>query len=94
MNDADIRLIAIDSIFYYLNNPNKYSRDYISSNFTTAIFVLSAKLKEYFSCNGNIKSESLGQESVTYRDRTIEGLVLEIKGILPKPLPKGGVVFC
>lgn len=94
MNDADLKLVAVDSIFYYLNDPKKYSKDYISSNFEIAIRILSNSIKEYMACNGNIKSETLGQESVTYRDKTIEGLVLDIKGILPTPKPKCGVVFC
>lgn len=90
----DMTNVAIDAIYYYLNNPNIYTKKYIQENFNSAITILSKSLEEYYSINSAISIEKLGQEQVTYRNRTIQDLINTVKALLPAPILKGGVVFC
>lgn len=86
--------MAIEVIYNYLNNPSKYTTNYIQENFKSAISILEKKLEDYFQYDQNIKTETLGQESITYNNQSIEDLLKDIYVLLPNPKPKLGVVMC
>lgn len=86
--------MAIEIIYNYLNNPSKYTKSYIQENFKSAISILEKKLEDYFQYDQNIKTETLGQESITYNNQSIEDLLKDIYVLLPNPKPKLGVLMC
>lgn len=92
--DNELKEISIELIYNYLNNPTLYPKDKIENMFKPAITILNKNLNEYFSTNGCIKSESIGEESVTYKDKTLESLIENIKILLPEPKRKLGIVYC
>ena len=51
MTDEQIKSIAIDQIYYYLNDTSKYTKEYIQENFQSAIIILSKNLESYFCQN-------------------------------------------
>ena len=86
MTDSELKEISIELIYNYLNNPTLYPKNKIENMFKPAITILNKNLSEYFSINGCIKSESIGEESVTYKDNVdLESLILTIKYLLPDP---------
>lgn len=92
--DNELKEISIEIIYNYLNNPTLYPKNEIENMFKPAITILNKNLSEYFSINGCIKSESIGEESVTYKDKTLENLIENIKFLLPDPKRKLGIVYC
>ncbi|PWX09385.1 hypothetical protein CYK67_05115 [Clostridium perfringens] len=95
MTDSELKEISIELIYNYLNNPTLYPKNKIGNMFKPAITILNKNLSEYFSINGCIKSESVGEESVTYKDNIdLESLILTIKYLLPDPKRRLGIVYC
>ncbi|WP_415319932.1 hypothetical protein [Clostridium perfringens] len=95
MTDSELKEISIELIYNYLNNPTLYSKNKIENSFKPAITILNKKLNEYFSINGCIKAETIGDESVTYKDNVdLESLILTIKYLLPDPKRRLGIVYC
>ncbi|MBM7836437.1 hypothetical protein [Clostridium sardiniense] len=90
----DNNSIAIEIIFNYLNNPSKYTKSYVQENFKNAISILEKKLEDYFEYDQNIKTETLGQESITYNNQSMEDLIKDVRVLLPNPKAKVGVLMC
>lgn len=94
MTDEQIKSIAIDQIFYYLNDTSKYTKEYIQENFQSAIIILSKNLESYFCQNPNIKEYRLGEKSITYSNGGVKRLFNDVKGLLPHPkIKKVEVMF-
>lgn len=93
MTDEEIKDIAINLIFNYLNNASKYTESYIQENFQGAISIVIKNLKDYFATNGNIQSMQQGQRQVTYKNITLKSVLEEIKPLLPMARPKAGIVY-
>ncbi len=93
MTDEQIKSIAIDQIYYYLNDKSKYTKEYIQENFQSAILILSKNLESYFQQDRNITQYKLGEKQITYANKGIRFFVEEVKGLLPKPNRKAEVWF-
>ncbi len=93
MTEEQIKEIAIDQIYYYLNDSIKYTKFYIQENFNSAIILLMQNLKSYFGKNPNIKQYKLGEKQITYSDGGIKNVFNDIKGLLPKPTTKKAEVW-
>lgn len=93
MTDEQIKSIAIDQIYYYLNDTSKYTKEYIQENFQSAIIILSKNLESYFCQNRFITQYKLGEKQITYADVGIKNLFNDIKGLLPNPNRKAEVWF-
>lgn len=93
MSDEEIKKIAINLIFNYLNKASKYTESYIQENFQGAITIVSKNLKEYFATNGSIQSMQQGQRQVTYKNITLKSVIEEIKPLLPMARPKVGTLY-
>lgn len=93
MSEEEIKNIAIDSIYYYLNNTSIYTKKYIEENFNSAISILSENLKQYFQQNQSVKTLQQGQRSITYKDVTLNSFINEIKSLLPSPKSRCGVAY-
>lgn len=93
MTYEQIKSIAIDQIYYYLNDTSKYTKEYIQENFQSAIIILSKNLESYFCQNRFITQYKLGEKQITYADVGIKNVFNDIKGLLPKPNRKAEVWF-
>lgn len=93
MIENQINNIAVDYIYYYLNNPSKYTKLYIQKNFESAIILLSKNLEAYCSQNPNIKQYKLGEKQITFSDGGLKRLFEDVKGLLPPPCKNKGVIM-
>lgn len=93
MTDNEIRDIAVDQIYYYLNDTKKYTRFYILENFNSAIILLTQNLKAYLNQNPSIKQYKIGEKQITYLDGGIKNVFNDIKVLLPKPTNKKAEVW-
>ena|SRR5699024_2047782 len=79
---------AITTIQNYLNN-DKFTKEYIEENFKDAIIAIVVNAYEIKqNGNGNIKSLTQGNRSVTYANNTAFYIDKDIASLLPQPYVK------
>ncbi|MGL5328249.1 MAG: hypothetical protein ACRDD7_03200 [Peptostreptococcaceae bacterium] len=87
MTQQEYEELAIISIFNYLNDSFKYSKEYIKNNFNLQIKLLVENSKKLMELKvSGAKQLSQGDQSITFNDH-IESFTIsnDIKSLLPKP---------
>lgn len=84
-SDEELEQMAIVSIRNYLNK--NFSDEYIKKNCGIAIKLLCDVIPTTLKINGNVKSKTDGDRSITYNDK-VELITPEIAAWLPAPYVK------
>ncbi|WP_346886447.1 hypothetical protein [Clostridium sp. UBA4395] len=88
--DLELETIAINSIKNYLNvvGKEKWTDDYIKSNYIMAIKVIIDNYKNMIEVNNgisNISSISQGGQSISFNSNSNSFISEEVKLLLPRP---------
>ncbi|WP_346913761.1 hypothetical protein [Clostridium sp.] len=91
--DLELEQIAINSIGNYLNviGKEKWTDDYIKSNYAMAIKVIINNYKNVLEVNNgisNISSISQGGQSISFNSNSNSFISDEVKLLLPRPFIK------
>lgn len=88
--DLELEQLAIGSIRNYLNvaGKEKWTDDYIKSNYAMAIKVIINNYKNVLEVNNgisNINSISQGEQSISFNSNSNSLITDEVKLLLPRP---------